>query len=121
VPGRTLALKEGAFVKRQKENTTKEHPMMNINEQTLKGKWTQIKGEIQKTWGKVTGDEIEKNKGNMRVLAGLIQQRYGIAKEEASTKLSQLVNKFDSGADAKIEQAKDKLAAAKRDAKESLS
>jgi len=71
-----------------------------MNEQILKGKWTEIKGEIQKTWGKITGDEIEQTSGNLTSISGLIQQKYGMAKDEVSTKLNDLIGRYDDKADA---------------------
>lgn len=70
-----------------------------MNEQLIKGKWKEIKGEIQKTWGKITGDEIEQTQGNIKSISGLIQQKYGLAKDEASQKLNDLIGRFGSQAD----------------------
>ena len=53
-----------------------------MNETFAKGKWTELKGELLKTWGKITGDELDANKGDMTAIAGLVQQRYGLAKED---------------------------------------
>lgn len=77
-----------------------------MNEQQIKGKWTEIKGEIQKTWGKITGDEIEQTQGNLKSISGLIQQKYGMAKEEASQKLDDLVGRYGT----KAQETKETLA-----------
>ncbi len=66
-----------------------------MNQDFLKGKWTEAKGEIQKTWGNLTGDELEKTKGDLKAIAGLVQQKYGIALDEAMAKLNGLIGKFD--------------------------
>lgn len=66
-----------------------------MNEQVLKGKWKEIKGEIQKTWGKLTGDEIEKTKGDMTSMSGLLQQKYGLAKDDANKRLSRIYDSYD--------------------------
>lgn len=66
-----------------------------MNEQVFKGKWKDIKGEIQKTWGKLTGDEIEKTKGDMTSMSGLLQQKYGLAKEDANKRLSRIYDSYD--------------------------
>lgn len=66
-----------------------------MNQDVLNGKWNEIKGEIRKMWGDVTGDELEKSKGNLTSIAGLIQQRYGHKKEEISAKLDGIVSRFD--------------------------
>ena len=65
-----------------------------INEQMIKGKWKEIKGEIKTQWGKMTDDELEKNSGNLTTIAGLIQQRYGSKKEEVQEKLHKIAAKF---------------------------
>jgi uncharacterized protein YjbJ (UPF0337 family) len=65
-----------------------------FNEQTLKGKWTEIKGEIRTQWGKLTENEVDQASGNLTSLAGIIQQRYGIKKEEAQEKLQKIAAKF---------------------------
>ncbi len=33
-----------------------------MNKDQVSGKWTEIKGDIQKAWGNLTDDELEKNK-----------------------------------------------------------
>lgn len=65
-----------------------------MNEQTIKGKWKEIKGEIQKAWGNLSGDDLEKTKGDMKSIAGIIQQKYGVQKNEIEKKLSQIVDRF---------------------------
>lgn len=77
-----------------------------MNESIVEGKWKEIKGEIQKLWGKLTSDELEQTKGNMTAIGGLIQQKYGYKKEEYSDKLDTLVNKFSHNADEVKEKVK---------------
>ena len=81
-----------------------------MNEDFLKGKWTEAKGEIQKTWGNLTGDELEKTKGDLKAIAGLVQQKYGIAVDDAMAKLRGLIGRFD-----------DKLAEKKAELKDNVS
>jgi len=49
----------------------------------IAGSWKQVKGNVRKEWGKLTDDDVEQIKGQRDVMAGKIQERYGIAKEEA--------------------------------------
>ena len=65
-----------------------------MNEEMISGKWKEIKGEIIKTWGHLSDNEIEKSKGSLLSLAGAIQQKYGIAKEEALQKLNHVIEHF---------------------------
>ena len=54
-----------------------------MNKDRLEGKWEQLKGKVQKQWGKLTDDDLDVIKGDAKVLAGKLQERYGITKEEA--------------------------------------
>ncbi len=84
-----------------------------MNESMVKGKWQEIKGEIQRMWGKVTGDELDQTQGNMKSIAGIIRQKYGSKEEEVSERLDGLVGKYKADAaervDTKAEKFKDKL------------
>ena len=54
-----------------------------MNEDTLKGQWTQLKGRIREQWGKLTDDDLDQIQGRSEQLIGRIQERYGIARDEA--------------------------------------
>lgn len=56
-----------------------------MNEDILKGKWTQLKGEVQVQWGKLTNDDLDVIQGDSNKLIGLLQERYGYARDEASS------------------------------------
>jgi uncharacterized protein YjbJ (UPF0337 family) len=47
------------------------------------GTWEQLKGRVKQQWGKLTDQDLERLQGHVEELAGKIQQRYGLAKEEA--------------------------------------
>ena len=49
----------------------------------IQGNWKQLSGGVRHEWGKLTHDDVERVKGDVEVLAGLIQERYGVAKAEA--------------------------------------
>jgi uncharacterized protein YjbJ (UPF0337 family) len=74
---------------------------MTFNDYTKNGKWLEIKGEVQKAWGKLTDDDLDKTKGDMKAISGLIQQRYGSAQKGYDEKLTGIFKQFD----AKKEQA----------------
>jgi uncharacterized protein YjbJ (UPF0337 family) len=82
-----------------------------MNEQTVKGKWNELKGEILNTWGKITGDELDKAKGNFGSVKGLIQQKYGSAKEEISAELHKLFDRYGQTVNEKAEDVKADLRA----------
>lgn len=54
-----------------------------MNWEQVQGKWRQMKGEAKSRWGKLTDDDLDRVEGNRDKLVGRIQERYGIAKEEA--------------------------------------
>ena len=54
-----------------------------MNKDKAAGQWKQIKGKVKEQWGKLTDDDLTVLEGNQEQLTGKIQQRYGIAKEEA--------------------------------------
>jgi uncharacterized protein YjbJ (UPF0337 family) len=58
------------------------------------GKWKEIKGEIQKRWGNLTNDEIEKSQGDFNSLVGLLQKKFGYAQEEAREVLNSFLKRF---------------------------
>lgn len=49
----------------------------------IAGKWKQLKGDIRSTWADLTDDDLEYIAGRKDNLVGRIQERYGIAKEDA--------------------------------------
>ena len=58
-----------------------------MNEDILKGKWKQLKGDVQKKWGKLTNDDLDRIEGNREKMVGTLQERYGYEKERAQKEL----------------------------------
>jgi uncharacterized protein YjbJ (UPF0337 family) len=54
-----------------------------MNWDQTEGKWKQLKGSVKEHWGKLTDDDLTVIAGNRDKLIGKVQERYGIAKEEA--------------------------------------
>jgi len=54
-----------------------------MNTEILQGKWHQLKGSVKAQWGKLTDDELDQVDGNSEKLVGLVQERYGYAKQRA--------------------------------------
>jgi uncharacterized protein YjbJ (UPF0337 family) len=53
------------------------------NTDIVKGNFKQIKGKIKQQWGKLTDDEIDQMEGHAEILAGKLQERYGVERAEA--------------------------------------
>ncbi|MCZ4090229.1 MULTISPECIES: CsbD family protein [Sinorhizobium] len=60
-----------------------------MNWDMIEGRWTEFKGKAQVQWGKLTKDDLDVINGNRKELAGRIQARYGIAKEEAERQIDE--------------------------------
>lgn len=82
---------------------------MRINEDVLKGKWREIKGEVQKAWGKLTNDELEQTKGDLKAIGGLVQQKYGEDKEVFQERMAGIVDRFHDRKDETMEEIKTDL------------
>lgn len=54
-----------------------------MNMDQIKGQWRQVKGAAKTQWGKLTDDELTQIDGNVDRLVGLVQERYGYARERA--------------------------------------
>ena len=55
-----------------------------MNWDQIEGKWKQMKGSVKQKWGKLTDDDLNIIAGKQDELAGKIQERYGITREEAA-------------------------------------
>jgi uncharacterized protein YjbJ (UPF0337 family) len=53
-----------------------------VNQETLKGEWSQLKGRIRKRWGKLTTEDVDQIEGNREILVGKLQERYGRTRQQ---------------------------------------
>jgi len=63
-----------------------------MNEDRIKGQWKQIAGKLKQKWGKLTEDDLKRAEGSSEYLAGRVQERYGIAKDEAEKQVKAFQN-----------------------------
>jgi len=63
-----------------------------MNWDQIEGKWKELKGSAKEKWGKLTDDELTQLKGKRDRLAGMIQNKYGVAKEEAEKQIQEFEN-----------------------------
>ncbi|MCL4154530.1 UNVERIFIED_CONTAM: hypothetical protein GTU68_041332 [Idotea baltica] len=64
---------------------------MNLDQ--LKGNWKQLKGKIKSEFGDLTDDEVMEAEGEAERLAGIVQKKYGLTKEEAEDKVDAFAKK----------------------------
>ena len=62
-----------------------------MNQDQLKGKWNQVKGEIKKKWSDITDDDLLHAEGNLDKLVGKIQERTGEQKEAIHKALDRMM------------------------------
>ena len=60
----------------------------------MKGKWKQHVGAAKLAWGKLTEDELLKFEGRQDKLAGAIQERYAITRDEADRQVKDFFAKL---------------------------
>ncbi len=59
-----------------------------MNWDRIAGDWKQFKGKVKEQWGKLSDDDLTRIEGKRDQLVGSIQQRYGIARDEAERQVS---------------------------------
>lgn len=62
----------------------------------LKGKWQQQVGAAKIMWSKLTDDELLKLEGEEQKLAGLVQERYAVSRDEAARQARSFFDKHMS-------------------------
>lgn len=65
-----------------------------MNWEQFQGDWTQLAGKVKEQWGKLTDDELVVAAGRREQLSGLLQQRYGYAKEQADEQLDEFAREL---------------------------
>jgi uncharacterized protein YjbJ (UPF0337 family) len=54
-----------------------------MNWDQIEGKWKQFKGSVRQQWGKLTDDDLATIGGSREKFIGKLQERYGLARDEA--------------------------------------
>jgi uncharacterized protein YjbJ (UPF0337 family) len=67
-----------------------------MNWDMIEGQWKQFKGRAKQAWSKLTDDDLANLNGKREQLAGKIQERYGIQKQEAEKQIDDWVNRLGS-------------------------
>ncbi|WP_439577940.1 CsbD family protein [Elioraea sp.] len=60
-----------------------------MNKDMIAGNWKQLVGKAKVQWGKLTDDDLAVIEGRQDQLVGRIQERYGIAREEAERQVQE--------------------------------
>jgi uncharacterized protein YjbJ (UPF0337 family) len=54
-----------------------------VNWDRIEGNWKQLKGKARQKWGELTDDDLDMIAGRQEELVGKLQERKGIAREQA--------------------------------------
>lgn len=82
--GTVPAINIAAGVEPAKSNQEK-----TMNWDQAQGKWKQMRGSVRQKWAKLTDNDLDYIAGSRERFIGKLQERYGIAKEEAQTQADQ--------------------------------
>ena len=60
-----------------------------MNWDRIEVNWKQVTGRAKEQWGKLTDDDLNVVAGRRDQLAGKLQERYGVARDEAEKQLGE--------------------------------
>ena len=72
--------------------------------------WNELKGEVKRQWSKLTDEDVELIKGKYAELLGLLQERYGHAKEQAEREINDWANRLKVYSAAELTELRDDVA-----------
>lgn len=67
----------------------------------FKGQWKQISGRVKEWWGDLTDDDVRRIDGSQDRLVGLLQEKYGYAKDRALNEVNRRLDEFSKKDDKK--------------------
>lgn len=65
---------------------------MNLDQ--IKGNWKQLVGTVKGKLGELTDDELMEAEGDAQKLSGIVQEKYGLTKEEAEKKVDDIMKEL---------------------------
>ena len=68
---------------------------LTMNWDRVEGQWKQRRGKAVQHWGKLMNDELAAIGGKHEQLVGILQEKYGIAKEEARRQVAKCQTTID--------------------------
>ena len=64
------------------------------NIDTFDGQWPQLRGQVRSWWEQLTDADLDKIAGKKDLLVGLLQERYGYARERAEQEVERRVHEY---------------------------
>lgn len=63
-----------------------------MNWDQIEGRWKKLSGRARERWADITDDEFQKVKGKRDQLVGTLQQKRGMARDEAEREVEEWAN-----------------------------
>jgi uncharacterized protein YjbJ (UPF0337 family) len=76
------------------EQTERSTDQGSMNQDFFSAKWQQMRGTLRAWWGKLTDDDWERIGGQKDRLIGMLQEKYGYAKEMALREVDRRFNEY---------------------------
>jgi uncharacterized protein (TIGR02271 family) len=89
--------KEGIKVEREGDVTLRTRDSgagTGMNWDHIAGNWNQFKGKVKQKWGQLTDNELEQAAGRRDQLIGVLQKRYGWARDRAEREIDNLMESW---------------------------
>jgi uncharacterized protein YjbJ (UPF0337 family) len=65
-----------------------------MNQDVFTGQWKQMRGELKSWWGKLADDDLERIGGRKDKLIGVVQEKYGYAREQAQQEVERRLKEY---------------------------
>ena len=65
-----------------------------MNQDVFAGQWKQMRGELKSWWGKLADDDFERIGGQKDKLIGVVQEKYGYAREKAQQEVERRFKEY---------------------------
>ncbi|MFN0130553.1 MAG: CsbD family protein [Verrucomicrobiales bacterium] len=65
-----------------------------MNQDIFTGQWKQMRGTLKSWWGKLADDDLERVGGQTEKLIGVLQEKYGYAREQAYHEVTQRMKEY---------------------------
>jgi len=66
-----------------------------MNWDSIEGSWKEFMGNVKEQWGKLTDDELREIAGKRDRLAGIIQKKYGMAKDDVEAQIAKFEKRLE--------------------------
>ncbi len=65
-----------------------------MNSDMAAARWSQLRGDAQQKWGRLTNSDLDEIQGQANKLVGLIQDRYGYGRAKAQREVDRFLSQY---------------------------